>query len=222
MFGMRIAVACEDEEVKKAIAEELGKFHQEIITDPKDFEKADVAIVDLRSCERTGWTLEIPRIAILSRAGDFKATRCEGAADYVLYPFMPGDLAFRLWLLRDGIFKEAAAAGPREVGLVVNFDNYEITADGEPLNLTYREFEMLRMLIRADGKVVTRRRLLKRVCGRDYCEGNRTVDVHIRRLRAKLGTKYGDLIETVRSVGYRLRRDDDVQIVDGRLNESTR
>lgn len=220
MFGMRIAVVCEDEEIKNAVAEELGKFHQEIITDPRDYGKADAAIVDLRNCEQSEWPYVIPWIAILARASDFKATRCSGAADYVLYPFMTGDLAFRLCLLRDGILAGASPVEPRGVGMVVNFEDYEVTADGEPLNLTYREFEMLKMLIKAGGKVVARKRLLKRVCGRDYSEGNRTVDVHIRRLRAKLGTRYGNLIETVRSVGYRLKCDGTVRIADGRSHKS--
>jgi len=88
-------------------------------------------------------------------------------------------------------------------GLIVNLDEHTVTADGERVSLTYKEFEVLRLLLSHPGMAFTRDQLMEEVWGMDYCGETRTVDMHIRTLRQKLGA-YGDLIETVRNVGYRL------------------
>jgi two-component system alkaline phosphatase synthesis response regulator PhoP len=88
-------------------------------------------------------------------------------------------------------------------GLIVNLDEHTVTADGERVILTYKEFEMLRLFLSHPGIAFTRDQLMEEVWGMDYCGETRTVDMHIRTLRQKLGS-YGDLIETVRNVGYRL------------------
>ena len=87
--------------------------------------------------------------------------------------------------------------------LVLNLETYQAVIDGEPLDLTYMEYELLKFLAQHPGKVFTRETLLSRVWGYEYYGGARTVDVHIRRLRAKLGEEHANLIQTVRSVGYR-------------------
>jgi len=87
-------------------------------------------------------------------------------------------------------------------GLMMDLLNYQVTLDGNPLDLTYKEYELLRFLGTHKGRVFTRENLLDHVWGYDYYGGSRTVDVHIRRIRAKLD-RYADLIETVRNVGYR-------------------
>ena len=87
--------------------------------------------------------------------------------------------------------------------LALNFETYQAVVAGRPLDLTYMEYELLRFLAANPGKVFTRETLLSRVWGYEYFGGARTVDVHIRRLRAKLGEENAHLIETVRSVGYR-------------------
>jgi DNA-binding response OmpR family regulator len=74
---------------------------------------------------------------------------------------------------------------------------------GRPLDLTYKEFELLKFLAQHPGRVFTRAQLLQEVWGYDYFGGTRTVDVHVRRLRAKLGVEHESLIGTVRNVGYR-------------------
>ena len=88
-------------------------------------------------------------------------------------------------------------------GLVLNLETYQAAIGGEPLNLTFMEYELLKFLATHPGKVFTRETLLSRVWGYDYYGGARTVDVHVRRLRAKLGEEHASLITTVRSVGYR-------------------
>lgn len=88
-------------------------------------------------------------------------------------------------------------------GLIVNLDQHTVTADGERVALTFKEFELLRLFLSHPGMVFTRDQLMEEIWGTDYLGESRTVDMHIRTLRQKLG-KYGDMIETVRNVGYRL------------------
>ncbi len=87
--------------------------------------------------------------------------------------------------------------------LVLNVETYQAAVAGRVLDLTYMEYELLKFLATRPGKVFTRETLLSRVWGYEYYGGARTVDVHIRRLRAKLGEEHAHLIQTVRSVGYR-------------------
>lgn len=90
--------------------------------------------------------------------------------------------------------------------LALNLETYQAVVAGRPLDLTFMEYELLRFLAAHPGKVFTREALLSRVWGYEYFGGARTVDVHVRRLRAKLGEEHANLIETVRSVGYRFGR----------------
>ena len=87
--------------------------------------------------------------------------------------------------------------------LVVNLDEHTITADKKRILLTYKEFELLKLFLSHPGIVYTREQLFNDIWGIDYCGETRTLDMHIRTLRQKLGT-YGKMIETVRGVGYRL------------------
>ena len=88
-------------------------------------------------------------------------------------------------------------------GLIVNIDEHTVTADGERIVLTYKEFELLKLFLSHPGIAFTRDQLFNEVWGMDYCGDTRTVDMHIRTLRQKL-KNYGEIIETVRNVGYRL------------------
>ena len=88
-------------------------------------------------------------------------------------------------------------------GLTVNLDRRTVTVDGERVTLTFKEFELLRLFLSHPGMAFTRDQLFNEVWGMDYCGETRTVDMHIRTLRQKLG-RCGDMIETVRNVGYRL------------------
>lgn len=88
-------------------------------------------------------------------------------------------------------------------GLTVDLEKHTVTADGERVALTFKEFELLRLFLSRPGVAFTRDQLMEEIWGTDYLGESRTVDMHIRTLRQKLG-KYGDMIETVRGVGYRL------------------
>jgi DNA-binding response OmpR family regulator len=123
--------------------------------------------------------------------------------DFCLTPFHPRELEARLkhlfWRTGSGTRPELVEYGP----LVLNLETYQAAIDGKPLDLTYMEYELLKFLATNPGKVFTREILLSRVWGYEYYGGARTVDVHIRRLRAKLGEEHANLISTVRSVGYK-------------------
>ncbi len=123
--------------------------------------------------------------------------------DFALTPFQPAELEARLkhlfWRTGRGTRPELVEYGP----LVLNLETYQAALGGRPLDLTYMEYELLKFLATHPGKVFTRETLLSRVWGYEYYGGARTVDVHIRRLRAKLGEEHAGLISTVRSVGYR-------------------
>jgi DNA-binding response OmpR family regulator len=123
--------------------------------------------------------------------------------DFCLSPFHPKELEarFRHLLFRAGRGDSPELASYAD--LVLNFETYQAAIAGKPLDLTYMEYELLKFFLTHPGKVFTREQLLSRVWGYEYYGGARTVDVHVRRLRAKLGEEHANLIQTVRSVGYR-------------------
>ena len=123
--------------------------------------------------------------------------------DFCLTPFHPRELEARLkhlfWRTGSGTRPELVEYGP----LVLNLETYQAAIEAKPLDLTYMEYELLKFLATNPGKVFTREILLSRVWGYEYYGGARTVDVHVRRLRSKLGEEHAALIQTVRSVGYK-------------------
>jgi DNA-binding response OmpR family regulator len=144
----------------------------------------------------------VPLVAIVERA-DLDRFPWHEVADELVYPSAPAaELSVRLGMLRRRL------GGPPEGAirlgrLALSTDTYQVTVDNRALDLTYKEFELLRFLASRPGRVFTRAALLREVWGYDFYGGTRTVDVHIRRLRAKLGPEHEHLIETVRGVGYR-------------------
>ncbi len=123
--------------------------------------------------------------------------------DFCLSPFHPRELEARL---RHLFWRTGRGTRPEIVtysALVLNLETYQAALGDRPLDLTYMEYELLKFFSTHPGKVFTREQLLSRVWGYEYYGGARTVDVHVRRLRAKLGEEHANLIQTVRSVGYR-------------------
>lgn len=98
---------------------------------------------------------------------------------------------------------DAERAGLSAGGVSLDADAHTVTAGGQRITLTYKEFELLRLFMAHPGTAFTREQLMELVWGTDYCGETRTVDMHMRTLRQKLG-EYGEMIETVRGVGYRL------------------
>lgn len=129
-----------------------------------------------------------------------------GATDFILDSASLAEVDVRVRLLLAG--KEAAKTPDKiETGLVIDLESYSAKIGGRSLDLTFKEFELLRYLKENPGRVFSREQLLSEVWGYDYFGGTRTVDVHIRRLRAKLG-EHESIIGTVRNVGYRLEPHD--------------
>jgi two-component system, OmpR family, alkaline phosphatase synthesis response regulator PhoP len=123
--------------------------------------------------------------------------------DFCLSPFHPRELEARL---RHLFFRTGQGSHPEVVeygDLALNLETYQAALSNRPLDLTYMEYELLKFFATHPGKVFTREQLLSRVWGYEYYGGARTVDVHVRRLRAKLGEEHASWIQTVRSVGYR-------------------
>jgi len=102
--------------------------------------------------------------------------------------------------------KELKVIAPDVKEIKVDTESYQAFLGKELLDLTYKEFELLKFLLENKGKAFTRQLLLSKVWGYDYYGGTRTVDVHVRRLRSKLGDTTGDLIQTVRNIGYRFSK----------------
>ena len=126
-----------------------------------------------------------------------------GIADFVVLPAGIHELLARvrlaLWKTKGVTSEDLISAGT----LIIDQANYSVAVDGRTLELTFKEYELLRFLVSHRGRVFTREALLNQVWGYDYYGGTRTVDVHIRRIRAKLGPENEDLVETIRNVGYR-------------------
>ncbi len=130
-------------------------------------------------------------------------TSVEGFDDFVLTPVDQTELRVRLLRLAPAAETPADEPVLRFNDLELNTNTYQATVDGEPKDLTYMEYELLRFLVENPNRVWSREQILAKVWGYDYFGGSRTVDVHVRRLRAKLGEERASWITTVRSVGYR-------------------
>lgn len=126
-----------------------------------------------------------------------------GADDYVSKPFGMMELISRIKALLRRTSRKTETSSYQVGELYVCPDNHEVIADGEVVTLTLKEYELLCMLIKNPGRVFTRDQILQNIWGYEFDGENRTIDVHIRTLRTKLG-KCGDLIETVRGIGYKI------------------
>ena len=171
----------------------------------------DVAMVDAGEHPGQAWSVlhairaadvRIPLVAIVERDGVERYPWHEVVDEFVYPGAPPAEVGVRVAMLR----RRAGASDDSTIrlgALAIDTESYRVTAQGRPLDLTFKEFELLRFLASHAGRVFTRPALLREVWGYDFYGGTRTVDVHIRRLRAKLGPEFESLIETVRGVGYR-------------------
>jgi DNA-binding response OmpR family regulator len=177
----------------------------------------DVAIVDATTdlreaaaaCRAAAVSpLARPVLVVVAEGGLAALKSTWGFHDWLLPHASPAEVETRLRLVHDRL--SGAQPRPATVGdLVVDEERYQVRLRGQPLDLTYKEFELLKTLVSNPGRVFSREALLQEVWGYDYFGGTRTVDVHIRRLRAKLGPEYESMIGTVRGVGYKVVADDE-------------
>lgn len=172
----------------------------------------DLTLLDARTdlaharslCQLVKSSLMSPVIVVVSESGLATLNESWQADDFILTGASPGEVDARLRMVAVETPDEAPAGEIRAGAITIDETTYMATIHGKLLNLTYKEFELLKHLALHPGQVFTRDRLLHDVWGYDYFGGTRTVDVHIRRLRSKLGPEHESLIGTVRNVGYRL------------------
>lgn len=172
--------------------------------------EADVVVVDARTdlvgaktvCQLFASTgIIVPRLLVVAERGLSVVTTEWGVSDLIVDGAGPAEYEARIRLLTT-----AAVATPETIsggGIVIDEAAYSVALNDRPLDLTYTEFELLKYLVQHPGRVFSREHLLAEVWGYDYYGGTRTVDVHVRRLRSKLGVEHESLISTVRNVGYR-------------------
>jgi DNA-binding response OmpR family regulator len=176
---------------------------------------ADVILVDGRTdlpavrslCKLMETTGNASPVILITTEGGLAAVNNEwGLTDVLLESASPAeiDARIRLAISRVQIDQTATAYGEIKAGeLVIDETTYSAKLRGKTLDLTFKEFELLKFLAQHPGRVFSRDHLLQEVWGFDYFGGTRTVDVHVRRLRAKLGPENENLIGTIRNVGYR-------------------
>lgn len=155
-----------------------------------------------RLLDTTG--LGCPLLAVLTEGGVAALTPDWRVDDFLLTTAGPAEVEARIRLVVGS--GEAVADDPHEIRrgeLIIDEATYIARLRGRILDLTFKEFELLKFLAQHPGRVFTRAQLLQEVWGYDYFGGTRTIDVHVRRLRAKLGAEHESLIGTVRNVGYR-------------------
>ncbi len=152
-------------------------------------------------------TERLPIILLTAKGTEFDKVLGldSGADDYISKPFGTMELISRIKALlrRSAPISQPSSDTISTGGLTIKQDMHEVTADGKKVVLTLKEYDLLCLLMKNKGKVFTRDELLNRIWGYDFSGESRTVDVHIRTLRSKLGI-CGELIETIRGVGYKI------------------
>lgn len=226
---MQILVVDDEASIRELLAFNLKKngYHVETAADGRDAlakaPKADLVLLDIMLPEIDGFevcrrlksspqTSGIPIIMLTAKAEEIdRVLGLEmGADDYVVKPFSMRELIARVKAVlrrshKDGKAKEdVLTIGP----LRIDFSSYQVCLHDEPVALTPKEYELLKLLVTNPGRAFSRDELLERIWGYEYYGDTRTVDVHIRHLRAKLAAalEVSDAIETIRGVGYRFTR----------------
>jgi DNA-binding response OmpR family regulator len=174
-------------------------------------ERPDLASLDLRAARREPLLEHAPALLAVPERQVTRVEPSSGFDDFILCPIIPGELYARIraleWKHSEFLNEERLKMG----ALVIDSAAHEVTLDGRRVSLTAKEFSLLAFLASNRGRVFSRENLLARVWGSGYDGGARTVDIHVRRLRAKLGDALP--LETLRGAGYKLRAPNDP--VDG-------
>ena len=196
--------------------EARGFENGDLFWDALQTEKPELVVLDVMLPGRDGVTLlrmmkasesfqDIPVIMATARGTEYDKIQSLdlGADDYLVKPFGIMEMVSRV----KAVLRRCRQTQPAKLlsicGLVLNPGEHTVSVDGERVVLTYKEYELLHLFLSRPGIAFTREQLLSSVWNTEYMGETRTVDMHIRTLRQKLGT-YGHLIETVRNVGYRL------------------
>ena len=219
----RLLFLSDDWDRKKALKSELLRCDITVLPLPcaqalaDDFvppTALDAVVVDLEGCRSERDTLcralrrdrpltEAPLLLLVTASDLPRLNFGWGFDDYLTLPVTAARIAQRLAFLLWKRHRLEPKHGFSQGGLVIDFERYEVRIHGAPADLTYKEFELLKFLAIHPGKPFSREALLDQVWGYDYYGGTRTVDVHVRRLRAKIELGGATYIETVRHVGYK-------------------
>ncbi|MEK9658897.1 MAG: response regulator transcription factor [Chloroflexota bacterium] len=168
----------------------------------------DATLADRRGAEalaRRAAGMDLPALVALSAEQLGSSGLRLPAADIIIAPWHPGELALRVERALDDSKPLDEPWLIRTEGLVIDTNRYDVFVDGRQVMLTFKEYELLKLLAANPGRVYSREALLEQVWGYQYFGGTRTVDVHVRRLRAKIEDAQRTFIETVWNVGYRFR-----------------
>ena len=159
-------------------------------------------------------------IIVITTEGGLSAINADwNVDDVILDTAGPAEVEARIRIVVGNTAAQLLASNPnsqeiRSGDVVIDERTYTAKVKGRVLDLTFKEFELLKYLAQHPGRVFTRSQLLQEIWGYDYFGGTRTVDVHIRRLRSKLGPEFEAIIGTVRNVGYRFATSDDNSTAD--------
>ena len=220
MQKIMLLASREEQEAAKKVFAELSELDYEVLRpregDWQDLEKSvqmDLFVLlgrEARAVEPLARALskdealaEIPRLIVTEEKALAGLDYCRLAADILLIPYSKTELAMRIQMLFWRNHKVEPSRRVMAEELTIDLSTYEVTVGGKLVDLTFKEYELLRYLATHRGRVYSRRELLSRVWGEDYYGGSRTVDVHIRRIRSKIETGGKVYIQTVHGVGYR-------------------
>jgi len=155
---------------------------------------------------------KVPIMALVNPEGLNQPADYLGIDDFSFWPYDDRELSFRIKRLLQKNIKEDEII--RAGDLTIDLANCEVRVEGKVMELTFKEYELLKFLAKEPGRVFTREALLNKVWGYDYFGGDRTVDVHVRRLRSKIELSGQTFIETVRNIGYRFKKEIEVEVKD--------
>lgn len=223
MEKKKILIADDEERIVKLVSDFLNASGYETVCAADGKEALDIfnadntidlAIIDIMMPEIDGWEItreirkksDMPIIMLSARAEEFDLlTGFESGIDeYVTKPFSPAVLVKRVEALLKRASGQPLSEDKVQKGLVIDSNAFTAFVDGEPLELTLKEFELLSYLYENSGRVLTRDQLLNAIWGYDYLGDSRTVDSHIARLRTKLGDYGASHLKTIYGMGYKL------------------
>ncbi len=223
MEKKKILIADDEERIVKLVSDFLNASGYETVCAADGKETLDIfnadntidlAIIDIMMPEIDGWEVtreirkksDMPIIMLSARAEEFDLlTGFESGIDeYVTKPFSPAVLVKRVEALLKRASGQPLSEDMVQKGLVIDSNAFTAFVDGEPLELTLKEFELLSYLYENSGRVLTRDQLLNAIWGYDYLGDSRTVDSHIARLRTKLGDYGASHLKTIYGMGYKL------------------
>ncbi|MFH0771156.1 MAG: response regulator transcription factor [Candidatus Omnitrophota bacterium] len=197
--GYQLVVA---EDLKPALENAFKKRPELIVLDFTSHRELDSQVI-FRKLKKDRFLKDAPVFAIIPEDQSHLLDSIEGVSDFIFEPFRDSELSARVKI----ILRESISADSKDIikigDLVIDVARYEATLCGAKIEMTYKEYELLRFLAGNRGRVYSRDQLLDKIWGYDYYGGTRTVDVHIRRLRAKIEDEKHAFIETVRNVGYK-------------------